>query len=266
MRLIHIVADYGPGDLAFSELTSAIAHHLSDGFHIQATPVPSFDTLGTGFCVAQLGLQIEELRAQKTIIFANCAPRQDRREERKNNDGESLLYGVLRNGVPILVVNSGYSLSFVRDDLRELRSVNVSSEGSQFRSRDIFPRVVGMIANGDLSGAGEPLSPPESIPEVPSGVIAYRDSFGNLKTTYREGSAQIAELRPGQEIRIRVGSFTESAKVASGSFNVKEGEVAFAPGSSGHDRRFWEVFKRGHSAFEAFHYPSIGQRVEILTE
>ena len=56
-KLLHVVADYGPGDLAFSEMVTALVAHLEDrDWIIQTTPVPSFDTLGTGFIVAQLAL------------------------------------------------------------------------------------------------------------------------------------------------------------------------------------------------------------------
>lgn len=264
MKLIHVVADYAAGDLAFTELFSAIAYHLEENFILHDTPVPSFDTVATGFCVSQIGLQQKDLRAKETILFANCAPRRDRREERKNNDGEGILYGLLTNDVPVLIVNSGYSLSFIRENLKELWSVNVPSEGSQFRSRDIFPKIVGMLANKDLSFCQDRLDPMEVIPEPPVGVIAYKDSFGNLKTTYREGQPEISKLEPGQEIRLKIKDTTHTAKVASGSFNVKEGEIAFAPGSSGHDRRFWEVFKRGGSAFETFHQPEGETTVEII--
>ena len=112
--LIHIVADYSPGDLAFGEMVSALLKQLPDNYDVWGTSVASFDTIALGFEVAQLGLQNEALRPTNTLIYANCAPRRDLTEARKSNEGEGILYGVLANGVPILVVNSGYSLSFVR--------------------------------------------------------------------------------------------------------------------------------------------------------
>jgi hypothetical protein len=54
-RLVHLVADYGPGDLAFSEVVQRLALALG-GAVVQATPVAAFDTLAAGFCVAQLAL------------------------------------------------------------------------------------------------------------------------------------------------------------------------------------------------------------------
>jgi hypothetical protein len=53
------------------------------------------------------------------------------------------------------------------------------------------------------------------------------------------------------------------ATVTGGSFNVPEGDLAFAPGSSGHDKPFWELFKRGGSAWLEFGKPHTGSLVEV---
>lgn len=261
--LVHIVADYSPGDLAFAEMVSALVKHLPDGYMIWGTSVASFDTTALGFEVAQLGLQDEALRPEQFLIYANCAPRGDRSEARRSNEGEGILYGVLRNGVPILVVNSGYSLSFVREDLKELWSVNVERGGSQFRSRDIFPPLIGKVLRQHLDFLGTQLSPSVVIPEAPHGVIGYIDSFGNMKTTYRVGSAEVQALEPGQDIRVTINGVTRPAKVSTGSFNVADAECAFGPGSSGHDRRFYELFRRGESIWDAFKQPPVGSKISI---
>ncbi|MCC6953577.1 MAG: SAM-dependent chlorinase/fluorinase, partial [Deltaproteobacteria bacterium] len=222
MKLLHIIADYAAGDLAFSEMISALARHLPADYNWHPTAVHSFDTVGTGFIVAQLGLQQESLRAPSTVIYANCAPRKDRREARKNNSGEGLLYGVLTNGVPIVVVNSGYSLSFVRDNLAELWEVDVPRSGSQFRSRDLFPPIVGKVARGELDFLKGRLDPQEVIADIPRQVVCYVDSFGNLKTSFRDGQDEVlAKLQPGDRFGVRINqSRPISVTVASGSFNV----------------------------------------------
>lgn len=264
MRLLHIVADYGPGDLAFSEMISALARHLPDDFRWHYTTVRSFDTVATGFVVAQLGLQKESLRAPKTYLYVNCAPRKDRKEARPHNEGEGLLYVRFATGVEGVIVNSGYSLSFAREGIAELKTLKIERGGSQFRSRDVFPPAVGYIASKDYSVCGESLIPSEVIPPPPHGVVGYIDSFGNLKTTFRDGDALLASLSPGQRVRVVINGIERTASVASGSFNVAEGDIAFAPGSSGHERRFWEVFQRGGSAAETFALPRVGSEVHIV--
>lgn len=267
MKLVQIVADYGPGDLAFSEMINALTAHLPSGYMLTSTTLSSLDTLGTGFCVAQLGLGTPSQRPSGLIIYANCAPRKDLSKERENNQGEKLVYAVLKNSVPVVIVNSGFSLSFIKEEIAELWSVNVSRGGSQFRSRDIFPPVVGMVANGDFSFKKEKIDPADEsvIPNYPRGVIVYQDSFKNLKTTFRDGDPEVAALTPGQQIDLTINGVTRPAVVATGNFNVREGATAFSPGSSGHGRRFWEVFLRGGEASELFNNPKPGAEVTIST-
>lgn len=260
MKLVQIIADYAPGDLAVAEVIGALSGELSGEYRWHFTSVQSFDTVSTGFAVAQLGLQGTE---KGTIIYANCAPRQDLATARHNNEGEGLLFGILENGTPVVVVNSGYSLSFIRENLKELYKTNANSGGSQFRSRDIFPRVVGQVAKGDLSFCGDKLDPERVIPAPPSSAIAYVDSFGNLKTTIRDGDPIVRNLEPGQRIHATIQGIERTLTVAAGSFNVEEGDIAFAPGSSGYGQRFWEIFQRGGSAFESYGKPRVGTRIAL---
>jgi hypothetical protein len=264
MKLVHVVADYGAGDLAFSEMISALARHLPRDAHWHTTPVESFNTLATGFIVGQLGLQEQNLRPDTMLIYANCAPRQDKREEREDNAGEGLLYARLNNGVPLLVVNSGWSLSFVRDQIAELWSLKIGDSGSQFRSRDIFPPVVGKVLEGDLSMRGQQLDALKLIPEIPTARVAYIDSFGNLKTTIRDGDPLLQRIKEGQRLDVRINGVQRGVTATTGSFGVREGDMAFAPGSSGHDRRFWEIFQRGSSAYFSYGNPRVGAPIELI--
>jgi len=260
---VHLICDYATGDLAWAEMTSAIVARLPNDTRLHMTSVGSFETIATGFVLAQLGLAADHMRPENLIIFANCAPRKDRRDARVNNAGEGLLYGVLKNGVSIIVVNSGYSLSFVRSDLKELWSIAVDDDGSQFRSRDNFPKIIGLAAKGDLSFKRDQLKPEEVVPPEPPEVIGYIDSFGNLKTTIRSNDPRLSKLVEGTRTKVIIGNIVRTATVATGSFNVMEGDLAFAPGSSGHDKRFWEFFQRGGSAWHEFGKPAVGAKISI---
>jgi hypothetical protein len=63
--LVHVVTDYGQGDLAFAEVVQRIKLHLPD-----AEPVP-VATLAAGFCVAQLGLNPTPTG---TVVYHNVTP------------------------------------------------------------------------------------------------------------------------------------------------------------------------------------------------
>ncbi len=260
---IHLICDYAPGDLAWAEVYSAMAARLPHDVALHFTSVGSFDTIATGFVVSQLALSDKELRPENLVLFANCAPRRDRKEARSNNAGEGLVYGLLKNGVRVLAVNSGYSMSFIKEHLAELWTVDCEEEGSQFRSRDFFPRALSRLVLEDNTFKIGLVNPMDVVRDYPEDVIGYIDSFGNLKTTIRSGNAGIENLNPGDRIKVRIGTVVRTATVATGSFNVMEGDLAFAPGSSGHDRRFWEFFQRGGSACAEFGYPHVGSNVLI---
>ena len=253
--LVIAVYDYPRGDMADLEVRLALRRHVP-GWSIETASINSFKTLSTGMVLAQAACSeiAESLAPGNVVVYGNCAPRKDIDSERDDNEGEGLVYVELDNGVRMLVVNSGYSLSFLKDRIVALYEANVSDKGSQFRSRDNFPEMVGAIAAGKLSSVkGAALDPESVIPDLPERRIAYIDSFGNLKLTMRSDDPFFASLTEGQKVRIKIGRTPGVATMCNGSFSVCEGELAFAPGSSGYDRRFLELFLRGGSAADLFH-------------
>ncbi|UBF27069.1 SAM-dependent chlorinase/fluorinase [Kovacikia minuta CCNUW1] len=260
---ISIIADYGTGDPAFAEVTQRLLAGLSNA-QLHTLSVPPFSTLATGFWIAQLGLNPGP---DDRLIYHNCAPRQDDPEARQNNEGEGLTYALLPNGVKVVGVNAGYTLSFIKDHAKVLRGVNVSRGGSQFRSRDVFPAAAAAIMQDDLSLLGENLSS-EQIPNVPDNRVAWVDGYGNIKTTI---PAHTLSLEPESKIVIRIGDVVSDAVYSDGSFKVAEGTLAFAPGSSGWSSpdadepfRWMELFLRGGSAWERFGKPRVNQSITQL--
>jgi hypothetical protein len=259
--LVHVIADYGFGDLAFAEVVQRLKFYLPDA-EPMLTPVPAFSTLAAGFCIAQLGLNDAPAG---TIIYHNVAPRQDDSQARSANAGERLAFAQLPTGVRVIGVNAGYAFSFVRSLAEELRWAAVPAAGSQFRSRDLFPQAASAIALGQPNALGGVIQPLE-IPEVPSNQIAYIDGYGNLKTTIQHEAIQD---RDGSIIRITIGAITQEAIASDGSFAVAAGQLAFAPGSSGwtdakgEGIRWMELFLRGGSAWELFQRPSVGSAIHI---
>ncbi len=258
--LVHIVADYGYGDLAFAEVVQRLKRHLPDAEPV-LTPVPPFATLAAGFCVAQLALNEAP---PGTIVYHNVAPRADDESSRAANAGERLAFALLPTGVRVVGVNAGYAFSFVRDVADELRWVDVGAEGSQFRSRDLFPGAAARIASGQPGALAGALDPSD-VPAIPPNRVAYVDGYGNLKTTVRSGAPPDAPS--GSAVRITIGEKEREARASDGSFEVEQGQLAFAPGSSGWtdaagERTVWmEVFLRGGSAWEEFGRPPVGSKI-----
>src|SRR5690606_13360933 len=128
---------------------------------------------------AQLGLHPSP---PGTLIYHNVAPREDDPAARPRNAGERLAYARLPTGVRVIGVNAGYALSFIKDVAEKLRWAASPSEGSQFRSRDVFPQAAAAIALGLPAALGDEI-PPGVIPDPPLSAVAYVDGYGNIKTT-----------------------------------------------------------------------------------
>jgi S-adenosylmethionine hydrolase len=260
---ICLIADYGTGDPAFTEVTQRLLKALPQA-QIHPLSVPPFNTLATGFWIAQLGLNPG---LADRLIYHNCAPRQDDPEARQDNEGEGLTYALLPNGVKVVGVNAGYTLAFIKEHAKALHAVNVSRGGSQFRSRDVFPPAAAAIAQSDFSLLGEALNPAQ-LPDAPLDRIAWVDGYGNIKTTIPDYTIT---LEPETKVVVRIGDVVSDAIYSDGSFKVPEGTLAFAPGSSGwtgasngKPTRWMELFLRGGSAWRRFGKPRLNERVTLL--
>ena len=261
---IFVIADYGVGDPAFTEVVQRITALMPDA-RIERIYVRHFNTTQTGFWVYQIALNddaIRKLSANKanTYIYVNTAPRRDDPNPRKEASGEGLAYAKLKTGMEIVGVNSGETFSFVKPMIEKLFSVNVSNMGSQFRSRDIFPKVLAQIVNGDYSCLGAELSL-DSIPEPKGSRIAHVDGYGNIKTTIH--ASDVSGLKLGDSVKVSINQAEYNAKYADSIFGVKEGELCFAAGSSGpKENRFMEISKRLGSAWKLFGKPEIGTEIK----
>lgn len=259
--LLHIVADYGHGDLAFAEVVQQFKLHLPEATPV-LTAVPPFATLAAGFCIAQLALNPAP---GGTVIFHNIAPRADDDAARQENEGERLVYARLPNDVHVVGVNAGETFSFLRAEAEELREVNVPAEGSQFRSRDFFPAATARIVRGEGDVLGKQI-PADKIAAVPADRVAYIDGYGNLKTTIVR---DVTQFEPGNRDYLTINGTKQEVMWSDGSFSVDPGTIAFAPGSSGWrtraggEIRWMEIFLRGGNAAERFGWPKSGAQVVL---
>lgn len=263
---LHVISDYGISDPAFGEVMQRV-HGLIDDLTptVHLTSVDFSDTLAGGFWIYQFLMGKTE--SQQMYVFSNIAPRKVQRKAMKNNSGEGLKYGRLTNGAQIVAVNSEHVFSFVKPYLQEFKEINVSNQGTQFRSRDNYPRIVGEIMHGDYSSLTDNLQL-SLIPDVPKNRIAWIDGYGNIKTTIRRSEVTLA---PGSRVRIEVNGVIWTGIMAEGSFGVRHGELAFAAGSSGYDDPFMEIFLRRHivrdvSAYDVFNRPKCGDAISITPE
>jgi hypothetical protein len=280
---IMTIGDYGRGELAFKEVRDSIwaackKHNINIEDYDEYA-VPAFSTVSTAFALAQLSLTTKLPETKK--FFVNTAPRGDDNKARINNAGEGFVYGKLFNGAEFCAVNSGYSLSFVKDAAVDIRVINVSREGSQFRSRDNFPPAFAQVMSGDHSILGQSVL--DTIPDLPKDIIVHidgygdSDGYGNLKVFM--DNDELDELK-GKDVLIEmIGNieFPDDAKnarrlhtatVTGRIFDVASGEMAFAKNGSsgwnlpnGNRQSFAEIVVRSGDAYDTFRRPKIGTKL-----
>lgn len=260
--LVYVIADYGNlHDLAFAEVTQKLHHELRDiNSDIIPYAVPAFDTYATGFVLAQTAINSKLGGRQK--FYVNTAPRKDDLTPRVKNSGEGLAYAKLTNGVEIVAVNSGFSLSFIKDAAVEIREIHCDKDGSQFRSRDIFPIAFGQIAHGDYSHLGADIR--DSVPDMPKNAVCYTDGYGNMKCSV--DPSELEKIK-GRHVTLDVNGRASAALAAEGIFGVADGQFCFSKGSSGWTLpdgskvEFSEIVMRGGNAAKAFGKPPGGINV-----
>ena len=275
------IGDYGRGELASMEVRDRIESEFDhNGLDIKSYAyysVPAFNTISAGFSLAQLSLTTR--LPQSKVFFVNVAPRDDNAKPRVNNEGEGFVYVRLYNGVEVFAVNSGFTLTFVKEAAEEIREIKVKREGSQFRSRDIFPDAMARILAGDTSLLGDELLA-STIPDKSAlanmicHIDGYGDSdgYGNLKVF---ADSEEIEKYKGRDVFITITDKegkprTHRAHVTERIFDVASGEVAFAKtGSSGWEEKqggqrlsFAEVVVRSGDAYERFGRPKVGATVK----
>lgn len=259
---IDFIADYGEktgvDDLAFSEVNRRLMEEFAKqnlAFPIiKNLSVRPFNTIETGFAVAQLGQN--SLLGKGHIVYHNTAPRKDALAARTNNAGEFLAVAELPNGVRVIGVYGGYTFSFLGVPVYR---VKCATDGSQFRSRDVFPPcVASLAAYADKPLTEWPLLGDQvmDVPAVPENVICSIDGYGNIKTNVC--------LNKSVE-NVTINGVTLPISNGDGIFSVADGYLILAPGSSGWNGvRYTEVCLRGGSAAKLFNYPTPGDKVDLI--
>lgn len=252
---IHLIADYGAGDPAFSEVVHRLTAEDPD-VDVQPTAVPSFSTVATGFWIEQLG--VHNPAFEDVFIYSNTAPRTEEAVSERADEGGELCFLTLETGVPVVAVDAGYNLSFVRESIVEFRVIEVPATRAQFRSRDYFPKRVIELATGNRSSLGAPRSR-EDIPAKPDAVVCHVDGYGNIKTSIRASEFDADH----DEVTVTIDEETVEVAVRDGVPAVEEGSLGIIPGSAGGDDPYMEVFLRGGSAAAAFEQPTPGDDITI---
>ena len=289
----HYISDNGgpSGDLAESEirLKRANLQTALTTLSGQAPPrteyynIPTQDWRAGAFDLAQMARTTDI--GTGNIFFLNCAPRLEQRgEEGAKNKGENVYITMLPSGA-VVAATSPHSFGFFHDLVErgeiEIYKADVQIDGTQFRSRDIFPASTAVTSYA-LASAGErdewrenmPLEERrdflkqlnfvdtedvlsiEDVPNLTDDIYVARvDNHGNLKLSITASDAQERGLTDAVKVTIKGHNFT--AQVRESMFDNNTKSQGVAPGSSGKfndsakaDPRFLEIALMGRSCVE----------------
>lgn len=258
---IVFIHDLGNRDLAEQEVKLKLRAKFSRA-DIDCVAINPFNTIEAGFVLAQLAMN-----NMGNIIYVNVAPRKQDLAAVVDNAGEKLVCGVY-NGNIIVAVNSGFTLSYLKDVVN-FWEVNCKYAGSQFRSRDVFPEQIYLISQAINEVGYSSLSEIKyvganvtNIPDMPSDKILYSDYFGNLKIN----NVLTEEQKDAPKLHVRIQGTGVNVNNGNGNgiFSVPDGEFVIAQGSSGwNTNRFLEISLRGGNAAKHFGNPLPGTKVNI---
>ncbi|HEX6013237.1 MAG TPA: hypothetical protein VFY87_15845 [Geminicoccaceae bacterium] len=289
---VVVMADYNDDDahgIVQDNLTYWFDQHDLQILSYDRVDVAPFNTVETGYMLARRALNPLSPSARQ-VFFVNTAPRMDDPGARRTNQGEGFVRAELRNGKQVFAVSSGHTLSFVKPEIRRLNRLNVPDSADdipllvealraahaaaggagqigagQFRSGYIYPIVVARALGGDdapLAPPFEALTGPEldpaAIPDLPDDRVAFRDGYGNFKTSIRPEAlaGHFDELAvvacQGAEIVAHVKPAIFDVPLHHFSLALGSTILAYSDGSR---RQFVELVLRGGHAAKAFPEP-----------
>jgi hypothetical protein len=222
--LVHLVADYGPGDLAFAQTVQRLALVAPEA---QICPTLAADTLAAGLCVAALALAAGP--ADRVVLHDVAGPAGDDR----------MWIGRTREGVLIVGAARGCTWSFVAPALDELCALDLPVDADIARA---LRRAVTKHPHAICAVIGR-----DRVPAPPDCVLAWTDRAGNLQTTLAAA--------PAERVTVRIGDHAEPARLGSPA----DGELVLEPGTRGLQR----LAVGGGSAAERFGGPPAGMPVEV---
>lgn len=272
MKKLIVVSDWADDSLSCQEVRSATEGYLNS----QAFPSISFvsstpSTVHTTFLLHQV-VEVEERlgRPLETVIFVDNDARIQTEHPISESLGSELMIIRLKTGLYIIGPNSGYSFSMIKDRIDAAFHYPEMSKGSQFRSRDMYSRVIAHL----IESLQDDLQLDEAhlnlIPELQGYYVGHVDNFGNIKTTISEEMVK-ENYSYGENIEITIGDITKKVRYIESMFGGTVGELVLYPGSSGQSvNRFMEIAVRRDfseeqsvSAFHEFDDPRPGTMVEM---
>ena len=228
--LVHLVADYGPGDLSYAQAVQRVALFAPEA-QLCPTVVAPGDTLAAGLSAAALALAGGP--DGRVVVHDVCGEPRDRR----------LWIGRTRDGALVLGADRGWAWSFVAPALCALCALDVRADADVAlavrRALTRHPHAICAVIDRAC------------VPTPPERVLVWTDRVGNLQTTLLAA--------PAERVLVRIDGHGEPARVGD---DPARGELVLQPGARGLKR----LAVGGGSAAERFGGPAAGTPVEVTSD
>lgn len=268
MKNLTVIADWANDDLAKKEFTSALLGELIEQINPRIDFVASFhSSIHTAFLSQQVVQTEERLgKPAENVLFLNTDTREHTGEKIVSAEGSPFVIAILYSKLIVCGPNASYSFSLIKDQIQQLFVYGGVEKGSQFRSRDLFPKVIAQLLMERQDELELDELELESIPNLTGFFVGHVDNYGNIKTTIP--SSTLRGKLHGDLVKITIGSVTRKAFYTHNLFGEKQGILVIAPGSSGKENdRFLELSVRigpkSKSASEHFNNPKPGTEIRI---
>lgn len=272
MKKLIVVADWADDSLNRQEIISALDGFLKKPDDMNVTFVSSTpSTIHTAFLVSQIVENEERYgRPLNTVIFQNTDPRIQTTESVKGAKGAEFIIAKLKSGLWICGPNAGYDYSLIKDKVDEIFHYEGLSEGSQFRSRDLYARVAAHLMDAMEDELDLTEISTNAIPPLVGYYIAHIDNHGNIKTTLKLSDLK-GKYEFGDFVDVEINKVRKKVEFVDNLFGSSPGKLVIYPGSAGKfenpylEISIWRHFteEKPTTGLHEFNFPRPGMQVIV---
>ncbi|OGK14875.1 hypothetical protein A3H80_03660 [Candidatus Roizmanbacteria bacterium RIFCSPLOWO2_02_FULL_37_19] len=243
MRKLIVIGDYCRDTVVCQEIRSSVDGFLKNQKEskisfISVTP----STIHTSYVLQQIVLTEERYGIpEETVFFVNTDPRIERDSYAPEAEGSKGVIIKLVSGIYVTGPNSGFCFSMIKERIQAVFTYEPLSKGSQFRSRDNYPRIIAHLMDYMEDELETDSSSKDIIKELKGFYVGHIDNYGNIKTTITHEDLK-GKLSIGDVSVIEINNTKQEAKYVDNLFGGRVGQLVIYPGSSGRpDNPYMEI-------------------------
>lgn len=243
MKKLIVISDWVDDSLTCQEVRSAVEGFAKEAEKVRISFVSSTpSTIHTAFLAFQVAETEERYgKPLETVIFVNTDPRINSTTSVEKAKGAEFVIVRLSSGMYLCGPNTGHVFSLIKEKMTNLFHYPNMNKGSQFRSRDLYSRIVAHLMDSMEDEMDLEEIQRSEVPVLEGFYIGHIDNYGNLKTIIM-GEHLKGKYVYGDMVKLTINGITKEIKYVGNLFGGTPGELVIYPGSSGkQDAPFLEI-------------------------